>query len=529
MSSPNVESLEGRRLLAADTPLMDDVTITTTITDATPEYAHFIGLQDVDTLGSPLNRRLYAVHDGFVVMSQQGYLDVDALRVPGSNRSMGYQVLWEQREAALHGDLSPIERAGGVEAFAALTDEQLLVAAKNMSMYYRAADTGGQLATYFIGGDELQVIQTMRMTSTASAELTIAEYGRTTNYEQNVILSADVTFSGDIRPDDATLSLRGSTLWITGTPGDDVIGISRKGSRVHVNFNGKVIKYPAEKIGLFQVHGLAGDDYIEVGGRLPAAALAGGSGNDTLLGGDGNDELSGQSERDQLFGRGGRDVLVGGDDNDLLDGGANPDRLYATETDPAYMTLKPDLYPSGSLDKTIFWDGHDTLRGGGGSDFLRGGTAPDSLEGGPGNDQIWTNGAGYAYPTHGVALDFEHDLVSGGSGNDSIQVDSNSRTIVPNSGGARVDAGDGDDRISSTTRYATLRGGAGDDYIEGTSFNLLIGNAGDDVLYSYESQGSYDDTSVDGGSGFDLWRSATVYNDAFVASRDVERFEWVDD
>ena len=62
-----------------------------------------------------------------------------------------------------------------------------------------------------------------------------------------------------------------------------------------------------------QISGGNGDDTIaldESNGRLPAAQLSGGNGNDVLTGGSG---------ADQLFGGNGNDTLNGGDGNDTLD------------------------------------------------------------------------------------------------------------------------------------------------------------------------------------------------------------------
>ncbi|MEM6561400.1 MAG: calcium-binding protein [Planctomycetota bacterium] len=522
------ETLEPRRLLSVAEPALQDVTVTTTITEAVPEYAHLVGLQDVDTLGSELSRQVYRVADGFVIFNQQPKIDLDQVRVDGGRGpTLAYHLLAEQREEARNGTLSPLEQALGLEAYAELTDEQMSVVAKNTAMIYNKEDDGARLTSWVLRSEAPSVGQTMRMVSSATAELEIVyRYGKERDYLRETVMRAEITFSGDIRPDDGTLALRGSTLWVTGTDGDDVIGVSRKDNRVHVNYNDKVIKFPAEKVGLLRIHGLGGDDRIEVGGRLPAAALSGGSGNDTLLGGDGNDELYGHTDRDQLFGRGGRDVLVGGDDNDLLDGGANPDRLYASEIDPNYFAYRLDRYRHGELLKLIHWDGHDTLRGGGGGDYLRGGAAPDLLEGGAGDDQIWTNGHSQGAQHHDIVQRYIHDTVNAGSGNDRVQLDWTDRNIRQSFAGARVDGGDGDDIISSPITYATLNGGAGNDRLEGTGENLLIGGPGDDALYS-TSRDFFSGTAVDGRAGFDTWFAADRFSapgGSYLADRGIEEF-----
>src|SRR5512136_1166428 len=69
---------------------------------------------------------------------------------------------------------------------------------------------------------------------------------------------------------------------------------------------------------LIEVFGQDGNDTLaldEANGALPAAALFGGNGNDTLIGGSGNDQLFGGAGNDILEGKGGNDLLFGGAGN----------------------------------------------------------------------------------------------------------------------------------------------------------------------------------------------------------------------
>src|SRR6185369_1534756 len=85
---------------------------------------------------------------------------------------------------------------------------------------------------------------------------------------------------------------------------------------------------------------------------VKAAALLGGTGNDTIQGYATNDALSGNGGNDTLYGRAG---------NDLLDGGTGDDTLYGEA-------------------------GNDTLTGGAGNDNMQGGVGDDTFDGGAGND-----------------------------------------------------------------------------------------------------------------------------------------------
>ena len=114
-----------------------------------------------------------------------------------------------------------------------------------------------------------------------------------------------------------------------GTSGNDTIVLSPVGntSQNTVKLNGKVLG-TYQPTGRMIVHGLAGDDDIQVTGNTNVAMwlygdgnndrLKGGAGNDVLMGGDGDDLLLGSSGRDLLIGGTGADRLVGDADDDIL-------------------------------------------------------------------------------------------------------------------------------------------------------------------------------------------------------------------
>ena len=108
---------------------------------------------------------------------------------------------------------------------------------------------------------------------------------------------------------------------VNGTSGDDVVVVTRSGSRVSVlGLAARVNVADAEAANdRLTVNALGGDD-IEDASGVPAGSipltLSGGDGDDVLIGGDGNDTLLGGP---------GDDVLLGGPGNDVIDGGGGDD------------------------------------------------------------------------------------------------------------------------------------------------------------------------------------------------------------
>lgn len=94
--------------------------------------------------------------------------------------------------------------------------------------------------------------------------------------------------------------------------------------------------------------GGAGDDYLD--GQLGNDTLLGGDGNDVLYGGEGDDLLWGGTGNDVLHGGTGSDTLDGGDGDDTLYGDDGDDTLYASKGS--------DVLVGGSgTDRYVFADG----------------------------------------------------------------------------------------------------------------------------------------------------------------------------
>jgi Ca2+-binding RTX toxin-like protein len=205
------------------------------------------------------------------------------------------------------------------------------------------------------------------------------------------------------------------TVLLVGSPGADSFGIdlSPDGrtyeihSAAPLEVGGNVCWHPggdplqlrcdAPSIAGFEVNCDAGDDMVEVGGKVTVpVTISGGAGADTALGGLGDDKLLGGDGNDGLRGGGGDDSISGGSGGDFLLGEGGDDELAGEGAQDSLVGGSGDDSLAGGLR-------HDVLRGGVGNDRLSGGESRDSLFGGPGNDRF---------------LDALGDLVVGGPGRD---------------------------------------------------------------------------------------------------------------
>ncbi|WP_152912583.1 Hint domain-containing protein [Candidatus Rhodobacter oscarellae] len=214
------------------------------------------------------------------------------------------------------------------------------------------------------------------------------------------------------------------------------------------------------------VMGSTGDDYVQTNGGDDS--VVGGDGNDTLLSGDGEDTLEGGDGDDSLVGGDEADTIMGGDGADTIDGGRGGDEL------------------DGGA-------GDDSILGGNDDDTITGGDGADTVDGGDGDNLIDTsgsapllddkNGDGFGFgpygPLPGLIADSnendDRDLVTAGSGDDTIITGDDDDTIIAGSGDNVIDAGIDDDSITSTFGDDFIVGGEGSDTISA--------GAGDDTIY----------------------------------------------
>ena len=320
--------------------------------------------------------------------------------------------------------------------------------------------------------------------------------------------------------------LVGSTVDVYGTSLTNNISVT-EGATLDIVVDGVLTQFTPAQVTAIVIHGYAGDDSIQVNSLANGTALTayGDAGNDTLRvnsvvtqavtldGGDDNDLLIGGRGSDIMLGGNGNDLLKGGDGFDDLSGGAGNDYLYG----------------EGDTDNMRGGDGSDTLVGGAGNEtyYFEGATTDETdtvvelVDGG--FDQLYfgtmttavtanlTSDAAMATMSHrvvktgaaGQAANLE--IVTGGSGNDSITGNAAANFLMGGEGNDTIDGGDGDDLL--------LQGGGGDDILIGGSGNdSLLGDSGSDTLI-----GGTGNNSLIGGADDDVY----VFGDAVVNQLDV--------
>jgi Ca2+-binding RTX toxin-like protein len=163
------------------------------------------------------------------------------------------------------------------------------------------------------------------------------------------------------------------------------------------------------------------------------------------IGTNGPDTLRGTNGNDNLIGRGGNDVLHSLDGRDNLLGGKGKDCLLCVTRQYRFFT------------------GDKNLVGGPGNDLLWTGKGSDSVVGGEGNDYLSDDGG----------REFSKDILSGGPGNDVIDVmhyRSASDRVVCGSGFDRVAANRKDIVAPDCEKVVVFRGGTLSEF-----WDVLIG------------------------------------------------------
>ncbi|MGH1576522.1 Hint domain-containing protein [Planktotalea sp.] len=251
-----------------------------------------------------------------------------------------------------------------------------------------------------------------------------------------------------------------------------------------------------------------------------------GAGDDTVFGGDDGDTISGGADNDSLLGQEGADSISGDAGNDFIEGGTEDDTLLGgTGADTLDGGADNDsLEGGGGNDSLLGSFGEDTLNGGTGDDTVEGGFGDDTilLTDDFGDDVI---DGGSDFETDGDVLDasgvtaegvnivYSGDetgtLTGAVTGDEADFFDIENITATDNDDtinaaldtiGVNVDAGDGEDVVTGGSGQDTLDGGDGDDVISGgTDGDSITGGAGDDTINV--AQGD----TVTGGDGDDFF------------------------
>ncbi len=123
----------------------------------------------------------------------------------------------------------------------------------------------------------------------------------------------------------------GQQLKILGTPGNDIIKVSRSASTYTLKTGTGYSKSFTGSFNSIRVYASSGNDQVAIDTSVTIPTyLHGEAGSDTLSGGSGDDNLYGGAGNDRLYGNDGRDTLVafGGGTTDSVTGGAGDDVFW---------------------------------------------------------------------------------------------------------------------------------------------------------------------------------------------------------
>lgn len=281
--------------------------------------------------------------------------------------------------------------------------------------------------------------------------------------------------------------------------------------------------------------------------------LNGSTGTDSLFGGEGDDTLNGNAGNDNLYGHEGADAHFGGDGFDTATVYIRGATTFAIDLagtstggeaqgDTFANDIEKFWFKDGDAGTNVSIFGFDTaddinlastnsnfvIMGKGGDDEISAlssvyaNVGDLAFYGGAGNDKLLIQDSRKAALYGGTGDDdlelFESSgLISGGAGNDTIEVDNYGYGGFVG-GVVDVFGGDGDDIIDAkgSNDRRTIHGDAGNDTINGgTGRDDIYGGAGKDILTMRR-----DDGIIEGGVGDDIFHLLSAAN--FASSRYVD-------
>src|SRR4051812_14301632 len=311
-----------------------------------------------------------------------------------------------------------------------------------------------------------------------------------------------------------TSQVQGSVLTVTGDAADDniTIGVNNAGKLTN-NFGfGDVTDFDAATAGVqsldsnntvaVTVNAGAGNDTINLsGGDLADSVINADAGDDIVVGSDNLDQINGGDGNDRVTGFRGNDVVNGGNGNDVMiwnngdgtddnNGDAGGDEVLITNgTANDVMNVKPTA-TGFRFDRTnapfginLKDDEKLSITSFSGNDTLTtepGVTIPMNIDAGSGDDTI-TTGDGA-------------DLVNGSDGNDTLNGANGVDRLVGDRGADTMNGGNGDDTMvwNNGDGSDVMNGDAGDDRVE----NNLSGGVDVSTIKNENGRVRYDRTNV---------------------------------
>ncbi len=196
------------------------------------------------------------------------------------------------------------------------------------------------------------------------------------------------------KADNTVTVLPNGDLEIIGTTGNDIIQVSLTGTvntlRVRLN---SVIQNYAGVTGKVIMHGLDGNDTLQMTNVQKDCRIYGEGGDDYITAYYGNDFLSGGDGFDRLFGHNGNDVIVGGDGPDIISAGNGDDLLFhnragttaGDDTDDAAMAALLEDWAADAAINVVTLDDPLIATDDGDTDTISAGAGYDFSYAGPGD------------------------------------------------------------------------------------------------------------------------------------------------
>ncbi|GAB5470479.1 MAG: hypothetical protein Kilf2KO_35090 [Rhodospirillales bacterium] len=250
-----------------------------------------------------------------------------------------------------------------------------------------------------------------------------------------------------------------------------------------------------------------------------ARALFGGSHGETLIGNTAENELVGNSGDDVLYGGQGADSIYGGAGDDLIETRKGDDTAFGGEGNDTLRSSSGNaqLFGDDGDDTLLGRSGIDSVDGGSGSDLVVGGLGPqdDIMTGGSGNDTLFVDGGEslveaadggidlvWAATDWTLGANLENfkalagELDIDGVGNElanSLQGNSGANSLSGGSGRDAIRGHQGDDVLFGGSGRDFLNGQGGDDEMHGGAGNdtFIVRESGDQV---FEGVGEGNDT-----------------------------------
>ena len=245
-----------------------------------------------------------------------------------------------------------------------------------------------------------------------------------------VIISGEI---GKLNPEDVTVRTPTTTIGIRGTKYG--VPVDQEGRQDTI--------YSQD--GADQIIGSGGADIVDGGADNDTITVArgadeiyGGSGDDWIEGGSSNDIIFGGLGEDSIFGDSGNDLVNGGDGNDTLAGGSGGDFLLGGDGDDVLNSDgEDDILFGGASNDTFDLEGDDYAHGGSGDDLFQvdNGDIADWNQGksvgGNAPYDATTAAAANAADSNEIGLnDVTHAGIDGGSGHDTLQINSAADTTI---------------------------------------------------------------------------------------------------